>query len=284
MDYEEGSRQEAAPPNENSCFGGSRSGTMDQLISDQDYDDLPEDDEKCFAEFENRIHSKMAIILDDDRRSAAFYQSIRSQYMASVYSVAVECGITSLPSPPQFSGDDEFYSFYSHFELAVQGEVARIRVRGRRYRNSDSVLLIGNTKTKIRYHVSRLREVIGASDLPISKQKALNAKLDELIVEIDKPRLSFGKTMAVLSCVVVGLPAVAANTTIIAAEGHTAITNIMRLIGVDKESEDAAALRLTPPQKALPAPPAPPVKAESAPRGKEPQWDAPSDVGDEIPF
>jgi hypothetical protein len=108
---------------------------MDQLISNEDYDDLPEDDEKCFAEFENRIHSKMAIILDDDRRSGAFYQSIRSQYMASVYGVAVECGIISLPNPPRFGSDDEFYSFYSHFELAVQGEVARIRVRGRRSRN-----------------------------------------------------------------------------------------------------------------------------------------------------
>lgn len=254
---------------------------MDQLISDEDYDDLPEDDEKCFAEFENRIHSKMAIMLDDDRRSAEFYQSIRSQYMASVYSVAVECGITSLPSPPQFSRDGEFYSFYSRFELAVQGEVARIRVRGRRSRNSDSVLLIGNTKTKIQHHVSRLRQVIGTSNLPISRQQALNAKLDELMGEIEKPRLSFGKTMAVLSCVVVGLSGVAANATIIAAEGQAAITNIMRLIGIDKESEDAATLRLTPPQKALPAPP---VKTVNASRGKGPQWDAPPDLDGEIPF
>lgn len=257
---------------------------MDQLISDQDYDDLPEDDEKCFAEFENRIHSKMAIILDDDGRSAAFYQSIKSQYMASVYSVAVECGITSLPSPPTSSSETEFYRFYIRFELAVQGEVARIRVRGRRSRNSDSVLLIGNTKTKIQHYVSRLREVIGASNLPISKQQTLSAKLDELIVEIERPRLSFGKAMAVLSCVVVGLSGVAADTTVIAAEGQTAITNIMRLIGVDKESEDAAALRLTPPQKALPAPPAAPVKTESTSRGRGPQWDAPSGLDDEIPF
>lgn len=116
------------------------------MISDEDYDDLPEDDEKCFAEFENRIHSKMSIILDDDRRSGSFYHSIKSQYMTSVYSAAVECGITSLPSPPQFSNNNEFYSFYSHCELAVQGEVARIRVRGRRSRNSDSVLLIGATR------------------------------------------------------------------------------------------------------------------------------------------
>jgi uncharacterized membrane protein YcjF (UPF0283 family) len=62
--------------------------------------------------------------------------------------------------------------------------------------------------------------VIGTSNLPISRQQALNAKLDELMGEIEKPRLSFGKTMAVLSCVVVGLSGVAANATIIAAEGQ----------------------------------------------------------------
>jgi hypothetical protein len=126
--------------------------------------------------------------------------------------------------------------------------------------------------------------VIGTSDLSISRQQALNAKLDELMGEIEKPRLSFGKMMAVLSCVVVGLSGVAANATTIAAEGQTAITNIMRLIGVDKESEDAATLRLTPPQKALPAPPAPPIKTVSASRGKGPRWDTPPDLDDEIPF
>jgi hypothetical protein len=200
--------------------------------------------------------------------------------MTSVYSVAVACGITNLPSPPKFSSDDEFYSFYSHFELAVYGEVARIRVLGRRARNSDSVILIGNTKTKIEHHVSRLRNVIGKSALPSSRQQALNAKLDELIEEIEKPRLSFGKTMAVLSCVLAGLSSLASATTI-AAEGQTAITSIMHLIGVDKESEDAATSRLTPPQKALPAPP---VKTVSPSRGNAPQWNASPDLDDDIPF
>jgi hypothetical protein len=52
---------------------------MDQLISDEDYDNRSENDEKFFAEFENRIHSKMAIILDDDRRSSSFFQFIKAQ-------------------------------------------------------------------------------------------------------------------------------------------------------------------------------------------------------------
>ncbi|KDM65904.1 hypothetical protein [Acidiphilium sp. JA12-A1] len=255
---------------------------MDQLISDEDYDNLPEDDEKCFVEFENRIHSKMNIILDDDQRSSSFFQSIKSQYMASVYSVAVECGITALPSPPVFYENTDFYSFYSRFELAVQGEVARIRVRGRRSRNSDSVLLIGNTKTIIQHHISRLRHVINESDLPISRKQALNNKLDELTTEIEKPRLSFGKTMAVLSCVVVGLSTVTANVATTASEGHAAITNIMRLIGLDKQSEDEATSRLAPPQKSLPAPSS---KTVSVPQTKVHQGDTtPSDPDDEIPF
>jgi hypothetical protein len=95
-----------------------------------------------------------------------------------------------------------------------------------------------------------------------------------------KWRLSFGKTMAVLSCVVAGLSSLASATTI-AAEGQTAITSIMHLIGVDKESEDAATSRLTPPQKALPAPP---VKTVSPSPGNAPQWNASPDLDDDIPF
>jgi hypothetical protein len=102
--------------------------------------------------------------------------------------------------------------------------------------------------------------------------------------EIEKPRLGFGKTMAVLSCVVVGLSGIAANATTIAAEGHTAITNIMRLIGVDKESEDAATSRLMPPQKSLPAPEAQIVKTVNASWGSVPQCGTSSDSDDEIPF
>ena len=132
MGHEERSLQKATPIKRNACLVGSQNSVMDKLTSDDDYDDLPEDGERYFVEFENRIYTKMATILDDDQRSEAYYKSIKSQYMVTVYSVAQECGVTSLPSPPVFSDDEEFYTSYSNFELAVQGEVARIRVRGRR--------------------------------------------------------------------------------------------------------------------------------------------------------
>jgi len=98
-------------------------------------------------------------------------------------------------------------------------------------------------------------------------------KLDELLEELEKRRLNLGKTMLVLSVVLSGLSA-ASNATIIAAEGQAAIGHILSLIGMDKESEEAALSRLAPPPKALPAPekkPAPPRQPIN-------------DLDDDIPF
>lgn len=259
---------------------------MEKLVSDDDYNDLPEDDDLCFAAFESKIHASMDEKLDDDRRSSEYFQSIRSQYMASVYSVAIECGINTLPNP-RFDNINNFYEAYNIFELAVQGEVARIRVRGRRSLGATSVQLLENTKTIINHHISRLRDAIIAANLPSDRKKELSGKLDELVEALEKRRLNLGKTMLVLGYVVAGL----AGATTIASEGPAAITHvqsavaaIMKEVGTDKMSEDMAARRLAPPPKALPAPPSPSQVA--ALKAKGPSWEPkkPDDLEDEIPF
>lgn len=260
---------------------------MKQLVSDDDYNDLPEDDDQCFAAFEGKIRASMTEKLDNDDRSGDYSQSIRSQYMAAVYSVALECGITAIPMP-QFDNIQNFYEMFNLFELAVQGEVARIRIRGRRAVGATSVQLIDNTKTIIHHHVSRLRDAIIAADLPPDRKKALKKRLDDLIEELEKRRLNLGKVMLTLGYVVAGL----AGATTIAAEGPAALINvqtaviaIIKEVGGDKMSEDTAAQRLAPPPKALPAPPLPPARAAVA-RAKGPSWDTPksADLDDEIPF
>jgi hypothetical protein len=106
----------------------------------------------------------------------------------------------------------------------------------------------------------------------------LRDKLSDLVKELERRRLNLGKAMLVLSVVMANL----AGATTIAADGPVAVTHIMRLIGVDKESEEAALSRLAPPPKALPAPEKQPV----APRKCTPAWDTPTkgDLDDEIPF
>jgi hypothetical protein len=250
-----------------------------ELISAEEFENLPEDDEQCFVEFESICRRSMTKMLEDDNQSSDYYSAVRGQYMSAVYAVANECGIPNIPNPPVSERDA--YESYSAFVSAVHGEVARIRIRNRRSRSALSVQLTDNTRTKIQHYVSRLRDAIQNSDLPDAQKTALRAKLNELEDELRQRRLSLGKTMAVLSFVMVGLAA----ATTIAADGPKAITHIMQLIGADKQSEDAALSRLAPPPKALPAPP--PAKPPAF-RPKGSSRDAPpvqtADLDDEIPF
>jgi hypothetical protein len=256
-----------------------------ELISAEEFEGLPEDDEQCFVEFEAICRRNMTRMINEQTGNH-FDRSVQVQYMAAVSSVAVECGLTSLARSIPAEDDNSFYADFSEFSLAVQGEVARIRIRGRRSRNSVSVQLTDNTRTKIEHYMSRLRETINKSSLPDHRKKALRDKLDQLTEELGKRRLHLGKTMVVLAVVMAGLQAGlegAAHMTTIAAEGEAAVSSIMRLIGVDKETEEAAVSRLAPPLKALPAPP-----SHARARPAAPSLVAPSrvvnDLDDDIPF
>jgi hypothetical protein len=209
----------------------------------------------------------------DENTSSDFDQAVREQYMAAVAAVAQECQISNIVYDP--AGRGNFNDYFSQFSLAVQGEVARIRIRSRGMRHPYSVLLTDSTRTKIEHYVSRIRDTVERSDLDPERKKRLRNRLDQLAAELSSPRLSFAKTMGILAAVL----ATAGSSVTIAADGHNAVAQIMQLIGRDKESEDAAAQRLTPPPKALPAP-----HLKTQPVRQRPQHRASSDADDDIPF
>lgn len=181
---------------------------------------------------------------------------LHAQYIVAVSSVAAECDIPNIP----FEEIDinNIYSQFNKFLLVVQREVAKIRVRKHRNRHF-SVQLAQNTRTKIEHYIARIREAIDQAGLPSDRKERLHDQLDELVKELQGRRLNFGKAMAVLGLVMASV----ASTVTIAADGPEAVAsvaNIIKLIGIDKESEDAARQRLAPPPKALPAPRAKPSK------------------------
>jgi hypothetical protein len=247
-----------------------------ELISEEQYANLPDVDEQCFVQLEAICRSNMTRMIDENT-SSDFDQAVRQQHMAAVSAAALECHIPNVQYDP--ASKQNFHDVFAQFSLAVQGEVARIRIRSRGARRPYSVLLTGSTRTKIQHYISRIRDVVERSDLDPGRKKRLGEKLDHLAAELGNQRLSFAKTMALL----VAVSAVMGSSVTIAAEGPSAVAHIMKLIGHDKESEDAAAQRLAPPPKALPAPKA---RAEP-PRGRVPvNWNAGrgGDLDDEIPF
>jgi hypothetical protein len=242
---------------------------MIDLISEEEFDNLPEDDEQCFIEFEGICRRQMDRLIKGSNNSS-FDVSVRNRYMSQVSGAAQECGI-DLPPSRQSTDYEQNFDNFSEFAEATAGEVARIRVRNRRARSTFSVQLTDNTRTKILHYVSRLREVIDTSSLPAAQRARLYERLNEFMEELDKRRLNLGKAMVILSVVIASL----GSATTIAAEGPLAVTHIMSLIGADKQSEEAALSRLAPSPKALPSPPQ-----------SGPSWEAPKggDLDDEIPF
>lgn len=221
-----------------------------ELISEQEYETLPEDKEQYFVAFENICRRNVMNFITRDT-SQEFDRLVHAQYMAAVSAVAEECDIPNLSVG--YINMNNIDEEYNTFLLAVQKEVARIRVRERRNRQL-SVHLSERNRAIIRIQVDRLRSEIDQSDLTSDDKQRLHNHLRNFEDELNKTRLSFSRAMLALSVVLAGIGGLGGMTTI-AADGPNAIANIVRLIGIDKESEDAAALRLSAPPKALPAPP-----------------------------
>ncbi len=243
-----------------------------ELISEEEYASLPAEDDRCFVEFESICRRNMTRMIDENT-SGDFDRAIRDQYMAAVAAVARECNIHNIEYVP--SNQNNAYETFSRFSVAVQGEVARIRIRSRGMHHPYSVLLIGSTRTKIEHYISRIRDTVERSDLDPDRRKRLQGRLDQLAAELSSPRLSFAKTMGILAAVL----ATTASSVTIAAESQNAITHIMQLIGHDKETENAAAERLSPPPKALPAP-----HAEKPTSRLQPVRHTTAELDDDIPF
>jgi len=244
-----------------------------ELISEEEYAGLPDEDDRCFVEFESICRRNMTRMIDENT-SREFDQMVREQYMTAVAAVALECSIQNVSY--NLLANRSFNEEFSNFSLAVQGEVARIRIRLRGMRHPYSVLLTGSTRTKIEHYISRIRDTVERSDLDYDRKKRLGSRLDQLAADLTNSRLSFAKTMGILTAIL----ATTASSVTVAADGQNAVAHIMQLIGHDKETEDAAAQRLAPPPKALPAPAvkAPPARQQSA------QASAELNLDDEIPF
>ncbi|MDE1896516.1 MAG: hypothetical protein KGH91_05550 [Rhodospirillales bacterium] len=243
-----------------------------ELISEEEYANLPDEDDRCFVEFEHIVRRNMTRMIDENT-SREFDLAVREQYMAAVAAVAWECHISNIEYNPD--SNNNFNEAFSRFSLAVQGEVAKIRIRLRGIRHPYSVLLTGSTRTKIEHYIARIRDTVERSDLDHDRKKRLWQRLDQLMAELKSPRLNFAKTMGILAAVV----ATTGSLVTIAAEGQSAVAHIMQLIGHDKETEEAATERLAPPPKALPSPP-----ATAKPAPQQPERPTVAELDDEIPF
>ncbi|MFG1465288.1 hypothetical protein V5F77_20605 [Xanthobacter sp. DSM 24535] len=244
-----------------------------ELISDEDYDTLPEDPEKKFVAIEQICRRNLYQLISNET-PINFDNMLRLQYMTTISASAEELGIKGITFNRH---TNDIAGNFENFSLDVSGVIARIRLRSSGTSDPNSVRLSARTRALIGREVERLREIIEKAEIPDAKRKALLKKLEELSEEIHKNRMAFGKALAIVAYVAAGC----ATGTSFLADAPGAIATITKLIGTDKAAEEAEADRLRgpAPQRALPAP-----KNEGAsvstPKAQRP----PGNLDDEIPF
>lgn len=233
------------------------------LISEVDYDNLPDDPESQFIALEAICRRNMAILITQETPST-FDTMVRLQYMSTVSAAAEELGFYGLPD---FNGLEDPSGGFDRFLMLANGLVTKLRIRNAGRSNPVTVRLTGKTKQRIEHEVSKLRKIINESDLELGKKKSLLKRLDSLAEEIHRPRVRFSIVMASLAAVGVGL----GGATSFLAEAPSAIATITSLIGYDKEEEQQVMKEIE--AKKIPKALPPPDSADKR-----------SEYDDEIPF
>jgi hypothetical protein len=100
-----------------------------EIISETEYESLPEDPEEKFVALESICRRNMNRMINDDT-SGNFDNLIRLQYMATVSAAADELGVEEFEFPTYNSDFD--YPRFADFSLKANGLVTRLLCVGRR--------------------------------------------------------------------------------------------------------------------------------------------------------
>lgn len=211
------------------------------LIPEEVYANLPEEAADKFVILVRTAQANLQRMLDDTN-SGDFAGELRSQFMAIIQGTASALGIKGLEN--EIPSMD--YNSYNRFQVMVTGIVARVRLLENSLSMPDSVELGRVTKAKIQQEVDQLRIYIAALDITDAKKQAMNDKLDDLLHELSKRRLSFARVMAVAASIM-GVVGGSAGAIAAAPKIPSGVSYIIALVGQDKEIEDQERARLSPP-------------------------------------
>lgn len=197
-----------------------------ELVSDQQFASFPAEPIEKWLALEAACRRSLNELVTQSSDASAD-RILRLQYMNMVSSAAEELGVLGLEVPPVDANFDDFL-------MAVTRVSTRLRLKASGSNHALSVALPRSSKPKIFDQIEKLRGLITNSDLSEKKKKNLFAKLDELHGIVVAPRTDYGKLMAVVAYLAVGL----GGTTAFLADAPEALATITAIVGEAKEEED----------------------------------------------
>jgi hypothetical protein len=253
------------------------------LLDQDELDDLPEDPQIAFMtlvrHMQRRLADGTAGLDPDNQYEWQQIDELRHSFMNVVVAAAKRLEIEpfmnmEVPTLQEFRDTDhrQFRADLDHYltQLMLDNSIRNKR---------DSVEILAKSKDRIRAYVHNLRECLEQANMTSAKREALLKKLDIFEQELEKRRLSFLS----VTRITLELLAIPGGLWASADVANRLITNVMQVVAEAKAAEDetrklppvAPPKALSPPRKAVPAPP---------PQTARPLPAFDSDLDDDVPF
>lgn len=169
--------------------------------------------------------------------------------------LARELGFGNFPILPPKHSEIQFSTFMA--ELSGFRAVLRLRSATD---GSNSNMLVGSdvsigkaSSLKIKLALDQIRVLVENSELPNSKKDSLIRKIDDLLAEVDRKKLSFVQVLTAMAAIA---SVCGGSTTALAyaPKAQETILNVLRWFDEEHEAAQEEQRLLSAPLKALPAP------------------------------
>ncbi|WP_289035595.1 hypothetical protein [uncultured Roseibium sp.] len=213
------------------------------LLFGFDFEKLPSDPTRRFILLEQHCRRELMSVLSNESPDEV-NSFIRTQYMSIVASLADELNINEIVYIDEFNSIEKDFQ---EFMRITSGVIARLRLRTISSKDQFSVRISNRSRGIIEDKIDKIRKAINDSDLSTSKKKRLLGKLEAFRTELHRDRMRFANALGALSIVAAGI----VGTASLLADAPDAIETIFRLVGEEKEKEDAEVMRLEGPKDPL---------------------------------
>ncbi|MBY5801534.1 hypothetical protein [Rhizobium leguminosarum] len=157
-------------------------------MHDDIYDAMPDDPSKAFLYFEEHFRNELETSLYTDHENNFYH---RNKFMSDIRNVAEIFGIPEIVEFREEDRDESSDYYFSQFELVLRNVIHRLKIQGAQTRRQFSVHLSNVEREKIRHYIEQIKTVVEGSDASTEKREAIFAKLNALLLEIDRERTRF---------------------------------------------------------------------------------------------
>ena len=166
------------------------------MLSDINFDDLPEEPELQFRILAERIFEVSRNYMNNNDEEG------ERLYISQIIHAAKALGLNRFAAYEKKYLDNDglnFYTTYRDLKFAVDGYCTEILIQNAQLRKNVSVALDSATKQKIHHYILQIKACVEESDLEEQKKNALYNKLNDFSKEVDKSRTSLQSGMIVFN-------------------------------------------------------------------------------------